>query len=94
MEDGTDETEATAGVTQSVAMSIAFIIVSLWWIGCSLPLLKKYRQTAFQEATQAPVKDAFRQLLGTLKAAKAEKLVFNEAASDLTISKLNTIISP
>ena len=64
------------GLTQATAMSIAFIIVSLWWIGCSLPLLKKYRQTAFQEATHAPVKDAFRQLLGTLKAAKAEKHIF------------------
>ena len=64
------------GLTQSTAMSIAFIIVSLWWIGCSLPLLKKYRQTAFLEATQAPVKDAFRQLLRTLKAAREEKHIF------------------
>ena len=64
------------GLTQSSAMTIAFIIVSLWWMGCSLPLLKKYKQTAFQQPTHAPVKDAFRQLYGTLKAAKEEKHIF------------------
>ena len=64
------------GLTQGTAMTIAFILVSLWWIGCSAPLLKRYKQTAFQEATTAPVKDAFRQLMNTLKAARAEKHIF------------------
>ena len=64
------------GLTQGSAMAIAFIIVSLWWVGCSLPLLKHYRQTAFQAPTKEPVKDAFRQLLGTLKAAREEKHIF------------------
>ena len=64
------------GLTQGTAMTIAFILVSLWWIGCSLPLLKNYTQTAFQESTGSPVKEAFRQLLDTLKAAKEEKHIF------------------
>ena len=64
------------GLTQSSAMAIAFVIVSLWWTGCSVPLLKKYRQTAFLKPTKAPVKDAFRQLYGTLKDARKEKHVF------------------
>ena len=64
------------GLTQSAAMTIAFLIVSVWWVLCSLPLLKNYTQTAFLEPTAAPVKDAFRQLLGTLKAAKKEKHIF------------------
>ena len=57
-------------------MAIAFILISLWWLGCSLPLLKKYRQTAFQAPTGTPVKDAFRQLVRTLKAARKEKHIF------------------
>ena len=64
------------GLTQSSAMATAFVIIALWWIGCSLPLLKKYRQTAFQAPTQAPIKDAFRQLCSTLKAAREEKHIF------------------
>ena len=64
------------GISQGTAMAIAFVITSLWWIGCSMPLLKHYRQTAYQAPTKTPVKDAFRQLFGTLKAAKQEKHIF------------------
>ena len=64
------------GLTTGSAMTIAFLLVSLWWIGCSLPLLKKYRQTAFQAPTRTPVRDAFRQLWNTLKAAREEKHIF------------------
>ena len=64
------------GLTTGSAMAIAFVLVSVWWVGCSLPLLKNYRQTAFLAPTKAPVKDAFRQLWGTLKAARQEKHIF------------------
>ena len=64
------------GLTTGSAMTIAFVLVSVWWVGCSLPLLKNYRQTAFLAPTQAPVKDAFRQLWGTLKAARQVKHIF------------------
>ena len=30
------------GLTQGTAMAIAFILISLWWLGCSLPLLRGY----------------------------------------------------
>ena len=64
------------GLAQGTAMTIAFIITSLWWVGCSVPLLKRYRQTAYLEPTKTPVRDSFRQLYSTLKAAKQEKHVF------------------
>ena len=64
------------GLTQSAAMAIAFAIIALWWVGCSVPLLKDYTQTAYQEPTEEPVKDAFRQLWNTLKEAKQEKHIF------------------
>ena len=66
----------TFGLTQSSAMAIAFLIIAIWWLGCSMPLLKNYKQTAFQAPTSTPVKDAFRQISGTLKAAKQEKHIF------------------
>ena len=64
------------GLTQGTAMTIAFIITSLWWVGCTLPLLKHYRQTAYLEPTETPVQDSFRQIYSTLKAAKEEKHIF------------------
>ena len=67
---------ASFGLTQNIAMSIAFLIVAVWWVGCTLPLLKHYKQTAYRESTGTPVRDAFRQLYGTLKAARQEKHIF------------------
>ena len=64
------------GLSQSMAMTIAFIIIALWWLGCSIPLLNRYTQTAYQEPTETPVKDAFLQLWNSLKAARQEKHIF------------------
>ena len=56
--------------------TVLVAIIALWWVGCSVPLLKDYTQTAYQEPTEEPVKDAFRQLWNTLKEAKQEKHIF------------------
>ena len=64
------------GLTQGSAMTIAFLLISAWWLGCSLPLLKRYQQTAFRESAGTPVREAFRQLYSTLKAAREEKHIF------------------
>ena len=64
------------GLKRGDAFAFAFALVAIWWIVCSAPLLKDYKQTAYQEPTEAPVKDAFLQLWNTLKAAKQEKHIF------------------
>ena len=64
------------GMTQGNAMVIAFLIIAVWWILCSVPLLKGYRQTAFVEAGKNPVRDTFRQLAKTLRDARKEKHIF------------------
>ena len=64
------------GLTQGNAMVIAFLIIAVWWILCSAPLLKGYRQTAFVEAGHNPVGDTFRQLGKTLRDARKEKHIF------------------
>lgn len=66
----------TFGLTQSSAMVIAFLITALWWIGCTVPLLRGYRQTAFVEAGKSPLSDTFRQLGKTIRDAKKEKHIF------------------
>lgn len=35
------------GLSMGTAMVIAFLVVSLWWIACTLPLLRVYKQTHF-----------------------------------------------
>jgi len=64
------------GLSQGSAMVIAFLITALWWMGCTVPLLRGYRQTAFVEAGKNPLGDTFRQLGKTLRDAKKEKHIF------------------
>ncbi len=66
----------TFGLTQGSAMVIAFLITALWWVLCTVPLLRKYRQTAFVEAGKSPLGDSFRQLGKTIRDAKKEKHIF------------------
>ena len=66
----------TFGLAQSSAMVIAFLITALWWVGCTVPLLRRYKQTAFVTAEKSPLLDSFRQLGRTIRDAKKEKHIF------------------
>ena len=66
----------TFGLTMGNAMMIAFLLIAIWWIGCTLPLLKSYRQTAYVATEKSAVSDTFRQLLNTVRDAKKEKHIF------------------
>ena len=66
----------TFGLTQGSAMVIAFLITAIWWIACTAPLLRRYRQTAFVTAEKSPLLDSFRQLGRTIRDAKKEKHIF------------------
>ena len=58
------------GISQTTALIIAFLITSCWWICCSVPLVKNYRQTAYVERREHPIRNAFGELGKTLKHAK------------------------
>lgn len=64
------------GIDQSTAMIIAFLLTAVWWIVCTLPLLRNYRQTAYVEQGKHPIADTFRQLGRTFRDAKKEKHIF------------------
>ncbi len=64
------------GLTQGKAMTIAFLIIALWWILCTVPLAKGYHQTAYVSAEKSPLSDSFRQLGRTLKEVRQEKHIF------------------
>lgn len=66
----------TFGLEMDTAMVIVFLLIALWWLGCTLPLLKHYQQTAFVTAEKSAVKDTFRQLARTLRDVRKEKHIF------------------
>ncbi len=64
------------GITQGTAMVIAFAITAVWWLVCSLPLAKTYKQTAYAEGGSKSILDSFRQLGATFKEARKHKHIF------------------
>lgn len=64
------------GLSQTTAMTLAFLVTALWWLGCTLPLVKRYRQKAYVTYTESPWGDSFRQLGRTIRDARKDKHIF------------------
>ena len=79
------------GISASVAMTLAFLIVALWWLGCTIPLFRCYRQKYYvQEAKQ---QNDFVRLWQTLKEiAKNKRVLFFILAFFFYIDGVYTII--
>ncbi len=64
------------GLTMGGAMVVAFLITAGWWALLTIPLAKRYKQTAFVEKEGTALGDSFKQLARTFKEARKEKHVF------------------
>ena len=64
------------GISTETAMMISFVIVAVWWIGTTFPLLKCYKQKNYVERRPKAVLNSFRRLVITLKNVKNEKKIF------------------
>ena len=64
------------GISQITALIIAFLITAVWWVGCSLPLIKSYKHRAYNQSTGNPVAATFRQLGSTFREARKHKRIF------------------
>ena len=64
------------GLTTGMAMVMAFCLTAAWWVLCTLPLLKSYRQRAFVEHTGNSLLGSFRRLGKTFREVKKEKHIF------------------
>ena len=64
------------GMGQVTALIISFVITAVWWILCTIPLLKGYKQTAYHERKGNPMGQSFRQLGQTFLEAKKHKHIF------------------
>lgn len=64
------------GMSQSTAMTVSFFITGIWWLVCTLPLIKRYRQSAYVDRSGSALGDTFRQLGRTFRDARKEKHIF------------------
>ena len=64
------------GLTMGSAMVAAFLITAAWWAVLTVPLARRYKQTAFVEKEGTALGDSFKQLVRTFKDARQEKHVF------------------
>lgn len=81
------------GLTMSIAMSIAFLLIAVWWILFTLPLLKSYRQLHYMESHEHAIISGIRRLghvFGELR--KNRKILFFLIAFFFYIDGVYTII--
>lgn len=64
------------GLSMTNAMCISFLLVAAWWLVCTLPLLRHYKQRAYVESTEHPIVGTFRQLAKTFQEVKQQKNIF------------------
>lgn len=61
------------GISMQLAMTLSLILVALWWLGVTIPLLKNYKQKHYVEREKSAIKQGFIRLGSTLKHMKNEK---------------------
>lgn len=81
------------GISQVTALVISFLITAVWWVLCSVPLIRNYRQTAYTPRKSHPIRDAAGELAETLKhARKHPRILWYLAAFFCFINGVYTII--
>lgn len=66
----------TFGLSMTSAMAISFVIITIWWVGMTLPLLKSYRQKYYVEKQPHAFRASFSRLGKTFSSIKKEKKIF------------------
>ena len=62
------------GITMEIAMMVSFVIITVWWVIMTLPLLKTYHQKYYVEKKQHAFSESFKRIGITLKNVKKEKI--------------------
>ena len=65
------------GLSQLTALSLALLITAVWWLGVTLPLLRRYRQLHYAaEGREHAVRQSFARIGHTLRHLHEDKQVF------------------
>ncbi len=79
------------GISTSTAMLLAFLVVALWWLGCTVPLFRSYHQKHYVQDSRW--QNDFSRLWQTLKEiAKDKRVLFFILAFFFYIDGVYTII--
>ncbi len=77
----------------NLAMAISFALTGVWWGVFTIPMIKNVKQTHYIEKKKGIVKDAFIQIVKTLKElSKKKEMLFFLIAYFFYIDGVNTII--
>ena len=64
-------------MTIMTAMTLAFVINALWWLTCTLPLLKNYKQKYYVEDAQKDrLRGSFRRLADSFRKIRKHRKIF------------------
>lgn len=81
------------GLTMETAMSIAFLLIAVWWFLLALPLFRSYEQKHYVSVESHPVRESFRRLGRIFKELKNDqKVLFFLIAFFFYIDGVYTII--
>jgi len=64
------------GIDATTAMILSFAITAVWWGVFTLPLTRRYKQTAYTEGNESPLLETFRKIGNTFREAKQHKHIF------------------
>lgn len=64
------------GLSLSMAMHLAFVLIALWWLAMSFPLFRRYRQVNFTPRQGKLFASSFSRLGHTLASVKKDKKIF------------------
>ena len=78
------------GISTETAMMISFVIVAVWWLAATIPLLKSYKQKHYIAKQSKAVQNSFKRLGITLKNVRNEKKIFLFLLSFFFYIDLNT----
>lgn len=70
-------TAEQTGLGSTTATRLAFVLTAVWWVGCSLPLLRSYRQTAALEHGGRPLRESLARLGRTLARHREHRRAFS-----------------
>lgn len=64
------------GISMELAMGSSLLIIAIWWVGMTLPLLKTYRQTYYVTRQQHTILESFHRIKRTFQNVRKEKKIF------------------
>lgn len=70
-------TAEQTGLGTATATKLSFIIIAVWWVILSIPLLKNYRQVYAVDKSQNPLRESMSRLFSTIKNYKKYNVIFS-----------------